>query len=1061
MRHLALLVCAATTAYAQSATSSIVGRVSDPSGAPLAGALIQVEDSSTGLRRTAVTAASGDYTIAPLAPGIYQLTAEADGFRTARRDDIVVALRQVARLDIRLELAALTQSVDVTTAPPLLNTDTSGRGEIVTNAEIMNMPLEGRNMEDLALLVPGTAAKAEGSLGSIMSVNGARADSTGFVLDGFANRTPRDGFAQASAPLDAVQEFRMETSGFSAEYGRQAGGIMSVVLKSGGNRFRGSLYDYARNDFLDARNYFSVAKPKLRRHQFGGTLNGPIRRDRTFFVFSWEGTREKQGSTRLTRVPTELERKGDFSQTIEVTGRTIALRDPLSNAQFPGNRIPAARWMPQAQRLLEYYPAPNWSGGANNFLSYGNAQNDLDNILIKFDQRLRGGDNLSFRFLRKSSYNVSPYEGGDLGTFGSFRDEPQMLAGLTHSWVITPAWMHEFRAGLARTTRLEQGLHVGRDFASQFGIPGTTTEPSLVGFPRITFRDLAPMGDAPGHPARYTVNNFNFASVLSWMKSGHSMKIGIDVLRTQYMQPYTTSNARGTLAFQGLWTNSAFGDFLLGMLNTSTRQVGSNPSYTFNTSLGAFVQDDWRIRRDLTLNLGLRYEILEPPYEKYGRMGNFVPGPNQIVLSNDRTVSDLSSVLAPAQLSGKVTTAREAGLPRALVRTQYANFAPRVGFAWRPRGNNQTVVRSAFGIFHAANDLSFVRNEFGRIYPFVIAESFNRVPADPEALTLAQPFPAALRRIGGTTTAYGYEVDAPQSYLQSWNFTLERVLAREMTIEVAYAGSKGTHLGRRYDLNPQLRFPGLQLPNGTFPRPYSVFNTINYYAFGSNSNYHAGTVTLRRRLSKGAFYRLNYTWSKSIDDASQSISSGNGGVSGAQDVFNLRAERGRSEWDARHIATFNLSWDIPGKRRWLLRGWQIAGTGRVMSGQPITPRISGANAGEPTRPDRIRQGSLNRPSPERWFDVGAFAVVPPAELRFGNSGRSILDGPGLIALSSSLSRSFRFEKRGAVQLRWEVFNVTNHTNFNLPVVNVNVVNAASITRARAARVMQLAVRYQF
>jgi len=396
-------------------------------------------------------------------------------------------------------------------------------------------------------------------------------------------------------------------------------------------------------------------------------------------------------------------------------------------------------------------------------------------------------------------------------------------------------------------------------------------------------------------------------------------------------------------------------------------------------------------------------------------------------------------------------------LPKSLVNTNYDNFAPRVGFAWRPFGGNRTVVRSGYGVFYTGSRLSAIRTDLTGGFPFAVSQSFTGSTSNPTILTLANPFPAALTKLTGVTTANGFEVNAPSPYLQSWNFTIERDLGRGVAIEVGYAGSKGTHLGRKYDVNQQLRTPALT------SRPYPGYGDIQYYAFGFNPSYNAGTVTVRRRISHGLFFRANYSYGKSIDVNSGLNYTGDGGLQGAQDSRNLNSEHGRSDFDIRHVFSMNFAWQVPLRKNIFVRGWQLAGSGTAYRGQPFTPFLSGPSIdlAQATRPDRIANGALANPSANSWFDTTAFQAVPDSAFRFGNSGRSILDGPGTVAINLALAREFNIGERSRFKFRWETFNVTNHTNFQLPNVALDKANAGTITKNKPARVMQLGLTYQF
>lgn len=1073
----AAIACAAYLA-GQTPTATLVGRVSDASGGRIVGAKVQLRHLDTGEVRTAETLSMGEYTVSALRPGLYEVTFEYPGFQPLKRTGLRLEIDQTARLDVSLEVGAASTMVEVKAAVPLLNTENSSRGDVVVGRELTELPLNGRDFTDLAFMVAGVQAAEQGQKGAGLSMNGTRADSSNVIVDGFNNQNPRDAGVNVRPPLDSLMEFKVQTSGYSAEHGRLAGGVVNMALKSGGNDFHGSAIEFLRNDIFDARNFFDSGKSKLRRNQFGATLLGPVwipkvynGKDRMFFVVSWEALRQVEGRTRLTMVPTGLERQGDFSQTVDASGNRVWVKDPLlpgaCNASsaagcFPGNRIPQSRMSPVSVKLLSYYPLPNRPGRTNNFFAPANTPDDWDTFLLKFDRVTTSKDNFSFRWIRRAESSLNPFAGSDLPDFGTNSIDTQHLLGVTWLRNLSPAATNEFRSGFTRTVHQGIGAHAGHDYAAEFGISGTTKDPKMIGFPRITISGYPALGDNASTPIDYTVNTLQWADTLMAVTSRHTLRLGFDIIRTQFFQP-TNTNFRGTFAFQNRNTSVPFADFLLGLPNTTSRRIGTATNYLFSTNFGFFLQDDFKLLPSVTLNLGLRYELQMPPYEKYGQMTNFVPGLNKLILADVVTTPDYQTTVSQAGLSGMVGLAKEYGLPKALVYTQYRNLAPRIGVAWRPFRNNRTVVRSGYGVFYTGSRLNPIRTDLTGGFPFSISQTFNRQASNVLALSFENPFPPGLATIQGVTSSTGYQVDAPSAYVQSWNLTFEREIFFGAALELAYVGSKGTHLGRKYDINQVYRRPELQLPNGSYPRPYPGLNTITYYAFASNSSYQAGMLAIRKRMGQGLLFRANYTFGKSIDTASGLNYAGDGGFASAQDARNLNSERGRSDFDSRHVASFSLTYELPFRNSVVTRGWQLAGTGRMYSGQPFTPKLSSGNIsqGEPTRPDRIRHGSLPNPSPELWFDVSAFPTVPLSAFRFGNSGRNILDGPGFQSVNLSLARVFRMSERGRLQFRWELFNALNHANFMLPTVEVDVRNAGTITGAQAARVMQFGIRASF
>jgi hypothetical protein len=1045
------LLCALL--LAQTPTATLVGTVYDSSGAVVPHASLAVKNTDTNEVRKTLSSERGEFTIPNLAPGSYDVTTVKEGFRPRRETGIVLELDQVARVDFRLEVGASSQAVEVTAASaPLINTENATKGEVMTAAEITQMPLDGHDFNDLALLVPGVLANQPGVAGAAWTANGSRPDGNNFLVDGFNNMNPRGGDSYAQPNLEALQEFKLQTSSYSAEYGRQGGGVLTLALKTGGNRPHGALFEFVRNDLFDARNFFNLAKAKLRRNQFGGEISGPVLipkvyngRDHTFFLFSWESFRQTQGQSRLGLVPTAAQEAGDFSGSAPI-------KDPLATGAcgsgggagcFPGNQIPASRMSPIARKIQPYFPAPNLPGQANNYYSYANLPTDWDSYVIKIDEHASDKDSISFRYTPRFNHSENPFQGSpNMAGFGATTTSHTFLAGLTYTRVFSPALTNEARISVARNPISVQGVHQGTDYDTQFGLPAPA-DPRYAGFPNIAIAGYNTLGDAINLPRVLNDMGYNAADSVTWVKGSHLLKSGAEYARTMFNQP-TYNTAPGQYSFGGFWTNNAYADFLLGYLNTDARTFTGTTTYLRQSSYGFFAQDDWKIASRLTLNLGLRYDVSQPFYEKYGRTANFVPSLNMVLIGSDRALQS-TGITFPASL---VAPASQLGLPP-IAYTNYSDIVPRLGFAWRPFGGSSTVVRGGYGIFFTGFQLNTLTNSFAISYPFVQSQSVSRSP-NPLVLTLATPFPTPLSTVGtrANFNLQGYEVHQSTPYLQSWNLTIERQFGSS-AVEVAYAGSKGTHLNLYNNIN--------QPDPGTGLQPYPGLGMISYYFFESNSSYNAGSITLRRRFTHGFFYTANYVYSKTIDEASQSAGISNGGSNGLQNARCLRCDRGRADWDIPHAFTMTFSWLAPFHNR-LIHGWQLAGSGRAYSGFGFTPRLSKAPSGT-VRPDRIAKGTVADPSVARWFDITAFPPSPAGH--YGSAGRNILDAPGKVSLNLNLSKNFQIAEKGNLQFRWEVFNFINHANFGLPVRDVDVPNAATITTADAGRSMQLGLRFSF
>jgi outer membrane receptor protein involved in Fe transport len=1072
----ALLVSLALPALlpAQNPTATMVGTVRDQSGGIVAGAALEIRNTDTGSARKAIADQRGEFTVPDLVPGPYAVTITHAGFRTVRQTDIVLEMDSVARMEFKLEVGAVSQSIEVVEAgAPLINTDNGTKGEVMTAEEIVEMPLNGRNINDLGYLVAGVTANNTELQGSSFAINGARPDNTNFIIDGLNARDRLFGGAIVSPNLDALREFKMQTNNFSAEYGRMAGGVMNMVLKSGTNQYHGTLFEFLRNDALDARSFFDVQKSELRQNQFGGLISGPVTipkiykgRDRTFFLFSWESLRSVSGSSALGVVPTPAQEGGNFSQG----GGPIS--DPLSAGTcpgsagkgvcFPGNIIPQSRLTPTALAAQQFYPAPN-APGVNNLASYAVAPNNFDSMILKFDQRLTDKDSLVFRFTNRWSFSGNPYKdasatgSNNTGLFGENTNAHVVLVGLTYTRLFTPTLINELRLGYTRNNSRQEGAFAGTNYNAKFGLPISTSDPSLLGFPLLYPTGYQQLGTSIQIPDIYYVNAASLGDTMTWVKGPHLIKAGVDILHNQIVDPYAVAS-RGSYTFTGYWTGNAYADFLLGYINSDSRILDVSVNHMLDTSYGTFIEDDWKATPNLTLNLGLRYELNKPPIETEGRWSSFVPALNKVVAASLNSLAGTGIGFTNPSL---VETAAQAGIPQSLVYVSKTDFAPRFGFAWRPFGGNKTVIRGGYGIFYGGNIMNGVRTALADTFPFALTQSASRSSTNPLALDFENPFPAPtlINNIASFSLS-GYELHPPSMYLQSWNFTVEREIGFSSAIKVSYVGSKGTHLGVKDNVNQPY---DLTAKNTSGIRPYPGWGTINYFNFEADSTYEGATLTFNRRFVHHFFYTANYTYSKSLDDSSLFNSASLGGITSFQNSMCPSCDRGRSDWDIGHMFVMSFSWESP-SHNILLRGWQFAGSGRFNTGNPFTPVVGSANLalGEAIRPDRIGKGTVPNPNPSQWFDVADFPQVPNGTFGYGNAGRNILDGPGMIALNQTIYRNFRFRERNQLQLRWELFNVLNHANFQLPQNAVDAPNAGTLTSVLSpGRQMQFAARLSF
>ncbi|NOT62988.1 MAG: hypothetical protein HOP19_22500, partial [Acidobacteria bacterium] len=942
-------------------------------------------------------------------------------------------------------------------------------GAVTSAAEIAELPLDGRNFSDLALLTGGVIPRGDGGDGSF-AVNGGRGDNTGFLLDGMNNTQRRNTGVVINPPIESIQEFKMLTSGFSAEYGRYAGGMLTAVTKSGSNKLRGSLYEFMRNDVFDAKGYFDPSRLKLRRNQFGANVSGPVwipkiynGRNRTFFLFSWDSLRQIEGNAERVLVPTPEMLRGDFSKATNATGQPQVITDTVNRVPFAGNIIPASRIDPVALKLARYFPAPNLTNSPFNYITQGNLTNNFDSFSVKLDHSLNDASKLTGgAFWRtRNTFNPVVSSRSPLPYFGSSNTPNELLTYLRFLHTFTPTMYLEASANYSRRDNREVWPNSGdsNDWAKETGFPGGTNNPVAAGPPYIIMTGYMPLGPANDIPKIWAFNNYQYTGALTWIRGAHSFKFGGDFLRMQYFSR-SYGDTRGRVNFLGRFSGHPVADFMLGWIDSSRRQLDATGPYDLISNYAGFAQDDWKVTRNLTLNLGVRYDLMKPPKEKYGALAQFIPSLGKIVVGGTGQYSeaDFNARIAAASLTQYFVKAADVGLPDTIVRTDKNNFAPRFGFAWRMFGNSKMVLRGGYGIFYGSSSL-YRMDEYTDTYPFGVTETFSRVTTDPRRLTLTNAFPTDRRGFAGVTSTFGQENDSPANqYMQSWNLTLEREIGKGTVVEVAYAGSKGTHLQRRYDLNQA----GRTQATSTI-RPFPAFGSINIINDGSNSIYNSGAVTIRRRLSKQFFVRSSYTYAKSIDESSNTGGTIAFNFSQAQDARNLKLERGRSDFDIGHTFAGSFVWAPDWSKHWLAKDWQLSGTSTIYSGQPFTPRVATVNFanGEATRPDRIANGAVDNPTVDRWYDRSAFVPVPTGAYRFGNSGRNILDGPGTVIINTSLSRRFRFGEGKAIQYRVEAFNLPNHPNFLLPENNVDTPTAGTIRRARNSRNLQMALRLEF
>ena len=1057
--RLLFLVCVLMTLVvstnAQTYRGTIRGTVVDSNKAAIAGAEIKLTSTETGETRTVRSGEDGGYAISSIRPGLYTLETVAQGFNKSVVERFNVGVNEEIRFDIEMAISATVVIDDFGNESPL-NTESGSLKTVIENKQVTGLPLDGRNFYELSLLVPGAVPAAQGSAGSVrgdfaFSVNGAREDANNFLLDGVYNIDPKLNTFGVRPSVDAIREFEMLTSSYDASFGRNPGAQVNVVMNSGGNYVHGTAFEFLRNAALDARNVFAPStepKPKYIRNQFGGSIGGPINRDRTFFFADYEGTRSREGITRLTNVPTAEERRGDFSHSI--FGVPI---NPFTGQPFQNGVIPDFFIHPVGRAIAALYPLPNRNVPFQNLVSSPVLQDNNDSFDVRVDHRLSDRADLAFRYSFGDRDLFEPFTGPSFSAVPGFGDTVKRRsqnAMAAFTYVLSPRLINETRLAFSRVaSSVTQEASV---LNSQVGLPTISPQARDLGLSFITITGFSPLGDEGNNPQNSVTNVYQVLDNVSYVHDDHLIKFGADIRVTQ-QNAFRDVESRGRLQFSpfGQITGNALGDLLLGFpLLTSVARV-DNPQHIRTQSYNFFVNDSWRARNDLTLTAGLRYEYNTPPVDA----------------DNRANVYDVNT--------GSLVQVGTNGVPRSGFHADKNNFAPRVGFAWTIGDDQMTVLRGGYGVYYDQSPLAPAEALYFNA-PYFDNNLFFSLPGLP--LTLTNPFPSFFP-FPLPDSALAIQRDLRTGYMQHWNFNVERQFGNDNLLEVAYVGSKGTKLLTARDINqPQ---PGVLPPGLPFvPRPNPRFDDIDLLESRANSNYNALQAKFQRRLSRGLSALASYTWSKSIDDASNFFTSA-GDPNFPQNSYNVRAERGRSNFDVRQRLSVSYSYLLPfGEGRqylandgWvtkMLTGWETFGIVTLQTGRPFTVALlseidnSGTGRsilgfGANDRPNVVGNPELSDPTPGRWFNTAAFAF--PAPGTFGNAGRNILDGPGYQNVNASLVKNTHLTEQVNLQFRAEFFNLFNHPNFNLPDNFLGSPTFGVINSAREPRHIQFGLKLLF
>ncbi|MGA2113265.1 MAG: TonB-dependent receptor [Bryobacteraceae bacterium] len=1069
---------------AQTVRGTILGTVTDPSGAVVRRAKVTVREVSTGLTRSELTNDEGEYSIPQLPAGRYDLVVEEPSFKKTEKTGIELRVDDRLRQDVTLAMGQVSEVVMVAAQAAVVSTDSSTVGNVVDNRQVTELPLNGRNFLQLQLLGPGANTGVKGSQnqtqGGSFTVNGAREQSNNFLLDGMDNNDLAINQYAVAISTEAILEFKDQVSTYSAEFGRSPGAQINIATKSGTNQIHGVLYEYLRNDDLDAKNFFDRPGPipGYKRNQYGTSIGGPIKKNKTFYFGNYEGTRVRQGITKVATEPTQAMKTGDFSALPTLiydpsslqTGNGTAVRNP-----FPGNIIPTSDISQVGTNVLSLYPAPNGPGTSTANGLYTSSPTKIDNFdqfTVRMDHRFNDNNSLFGRYSYIKEYRFDTFDSFCASTnnvpgFGCDTLNGGQQAVADYVRLLGPTKVNDARVSF---TRVRGGIfqqHEGDDVSTQLGIEGTSRSPKDFGVPVINVTGYDHLGEATNLPQDRHDNTYEYADSLSWTSGRHTTKFGAEVRHFQESFLFDSS-ARGTISFTPFYTaqasetsagvvnaitgtGNAIADLLLGDADTSSVSrsfAGINANTVAGlrqTSTNLFAQDDFRVLPNLTLNLGIRWEYNAPTTDKYDHLATFDPTyPNSTPLPYLR-----------------ISTPQTPNIYNASKR----EFAPRLGLAWTPFGP-KTVIRGGYGVFWDVKILNIILNS-NLTAPFLTAYSYNQSTTGIPNINLANPY-------GGTVTpafpsASWVENPFRDGYMQQWNVNVQHQLSSTMGFTLGYVGSKGTHLDRAYDYNEPA-------PTASFTqalRKYPEYASISVRSPSASSIYDSLQASYQKNFSHGLQLLAAYTFSKSIDDSSL----WNGSV---VDVTNFRLERGLSTFDTRNRFIASYTYDLPyghgrpfgGKSSSLVNilfgEWQTNGIVTAQSGNPLDPttglQLSGTQTG--TRPDVTCNPNAFNHDPAEWFNVSCFSDSFLG--RYGSAGRDIIIGPPTHDFDFSMLKRFPLGREERyLQFRGEIFNLFNHPNFDNPSVTetsstFGKITSAGVQDSRASsRQIQFALRMVF
>jgi outer membrane receptor protein involved in Fe transport len=1042
------------------ATGTISGIITDESGAVIPGVTVEITNTDTNQTRSAVSGSDGFYTVPLLQPGPYTVRASLQGFRVSLREGVRVTVESTSRVDVRMTVGALEESVRVTADAPLVETSSAAMGTVIDQKKVVELPLNGRNFTQLGTLIPGVVAPPPGLGGAAgdatpggfgaatagFSVNGMRNQSNNFLLDGASNNdTFNTGFVMRPPP-DAIQEFKIQTHSYSAEYGRNSGSVVNVVTKAGTNELHGAAWEFNRDDALQARNFFAPAdqeKPKLKQNQFGGSLGGPIVRDRIFGFGYYEGYRNTRGDTTNVLVLTDAQRAGNFGST--------TIRDPQTGQPFQNNTIPQDRLSPVAQQLLEFMPRAN--SGANRYIASPDTKDDRDSFGGRVDYQLSDRQTVLGRYMLTKTESVSPPITRPIGNTSKSTLSDYMGS---HTFILSQNAINVARVSYNKIDAepaVTSGLR-----NEDFGINVPNTNPLALGLANITVSGYPALGDAAQPFVNRGNDVFQFTNDFTWTRGAHSMKFGFD-MRREHMFIAFINRPNGDLEFNGVYTTNAAADFLLGLPSlfrrTTTNQAQDGVGYLY----AGYVQDEWRAASNLTVSAGVRYEVAQPFEDKNGALNAFHPGKQSTRFPN-----------APVGL----VYPGDPGIPDGTYATDKNNFAPRLGVVWDPFGNGRTSVRAAWGMFYDA-----LAGQGDFFQSGVLAPPFTPLVEvnAPTPISLSNPLDSitgGANAFPGGLTIIGWAEDFTTPYAYHFNASVQHQFGDNIGAEIGYVGSRGRNLPIFMEVNPGLYTPGQTVAG---PRLFPAFSLVRPTFSVAESKYDSLQASVRMRPTRGINFLASYTLGSAKDHVSGLNIGGEqrpvlpvtiGDEASIQRALDF--EWGNALFDVRHRFVVSFGAELPTPEnmgtvlRHVLGGWQLNGIIQKQTGFPVNLTNAQLSILRLTnRPNVTCDPNESAPNTvEQWFDTSCFVAKPFAQTNEpGNSGRNTIRGPGFASTDLSLFKNIALRGTHRIQLRLEAFNAFNQVRFNNPSGAFNTGNFGRITSAQDGRVIQLGVKYLF